>query len=82
MCSIRGFLDTRERPTDLTDPEFQSFVNSATKFFLLHGVLWRCKPHGRHQQVAPEGRRYGLIREAHDDLRNKGAFTVRTRLLL
>ena len=46
MCSICGFLDTRERPADLTDAEFQSFVNSATKFFLLHGTLWRREPHG------------------------------------
>ena len=82
MCSICGFLDTRQCPTDLTDAEFQSFINSATKFFLLHGVLWRREPHGRHQQIAPEGRRYGLIREAHDDLGHKGVFTVRTCLLL
>ncbi|KAF8548028.1 hypothetical protein OG21DRAFT_1489719 [Imleria badia] len=40
MSSIRSFLDTRKRPADLTDAEFQSFVNSATKFFLLHGSLW------------------------------------------
>ena len=40
MRSIRGFLDTKEHPADLTDAEFQSFVNSATKFFLLHGALW------------------------------------------
>ena len=40
MCSICGFLDTRECPTDLTNVEFQSFLNSARKFFLLHGALW------------------------------------------
>ena len=40
MRSICGFLDTRKRPTDLTDAEFQSFVNSAMKFFLLHSALW------------------------------------------
>ena len=82
MRSIRGFLDTREHPTDLTDAEFQSFVNSATKFFLLHSALWRREPHSRHQQVAPEGRHYGLIREAHDNLGHKGVFTVQTCLLL
>ena len=82
MHSIRGFLDTRKRPADLTDAEFQSFVNLVTKFFLLHGALWRHEPHGRHQQVAPEGRHYGLIREAHDDLGHKGVFTVLTHFLL
>ena len=76
MCSIHGFLDTRECPADLTDEEFQSFVNLTTKFFLLHGTLWRCKLHGQHQQVAPEGRHYRLIRETYDDLGHKGVFTV------
>jgi hypothetical protein len=46
ICSICGFLDTRECPADLTDTEFQSFVNSVTKFFLLHSMLWRREPHG------------------------------------
>ena len=37
---IRGFLETRARPADLSDTEFHLFINSATKFFLLHGSLW------------------------------------------
>ena len=36
MHSIRGFLDTRECPADLTNAECQSFVNLVMKFFLLH----------------------------------------------
>ena len=35
-----------------------------------------------HQLVVPEHRRYGLIKEAHDDLGHKSVFTVCTRLLL
>ena len=79
---IRGSLETRARPADLSDTEFHSFVNSATKFFLFHGSLWRREPHGRHQLVVPEHRHFGLIKEAHDDLGHKGVFTVRTQLLL
>ena len=79
---IQGFLDTSLCPADLSDAEFQSFINSATKFFVLHDSLWRREPHGRHQLVVPEHRRYGLIKEAHDDLGHKGVFTVCTRLLL
>ena len=79
---IRGFLETRAQPADLSDTEFHSFVNSELKFFLLHGSLWHREPHGRHQLVVPEHRHFGLIKEAHDDLRHKGVFTVRTRLLL
>ena len=79
---IRGFLETRARPADLSDTEFHSFINSATKFFLLHGSLWRREPHGHHQLVVPEHRRFGLIKKAHNDLGHKGVFTVWTRLLL
>ena len=79
---IRGFLNTHLRPADISDAEFQSFINSATKFFVLHDSLWCHKLHGHHQLVVPEHQRYGLIKEAHDDLGHKGVFTVRTHLLL
>ena len=79
---IRGFLETCAQPADLSDTEFHSFVNSVTKFFLLHGGLWRREPHGRHQLVVPRHWHFRLIKEAHDDLGHKGVFTVWTRLLL
>ena len=79
---IRGFLETRARPADLSDTEFHLFINSATKFFLLHSSLWCQELHGHHQLVVPEHWHFRLIKEAHDDLGHKGVFTVRTRLLL
>ena len=79
---IRLFLETQERPDGMSDKDYQSFLNSATRFFILSGSLWRREPHGKHQLVIPESRWYGLIKEAHDDLGHKGVFTVRTRLLL
>ena len=79
---IRLFLEMQIRPPDLSDKEYVSFLNTATRFFLHNGSLYRREPHGRHQLVVPVRRRYGLIREAHDDLGHKGVFSVRTRLLL
>ena len=79
---IQGFLETRTRPADLSDTEFHSFINSATKCFLLHGSLWHREPHGCDQLVIPKHQRFGLIKEAHDDLGHKGVFTVQTQLLL
>jgi hypothetical protein len=79
---IRCFLETQEHPDGMLDTEYQSFINSATHFFILNGSLWRREPHGKHQLVFPESRRFRLIKEAHDDLGHKGVFTVRTRLLL
>ncbi|KIO06846.1 hypothetical protein M404DRAFT_37253, partial [Pisolithus tinctorius Marx 270] len=79
---IRAFLATHERPPDLTDAQYSSFFNSASRFFLLDGNLWHRELHGRHQLVVDESKRYRLIKEAHDDLGHKGVFTVRTHLLL
>ena len=78
---IQGFLKTHARPADLSDTKFHLFINSATKFFLLHGSLWCQELHGHHQLVVPEHRHFGLIKEAHGDLGHKGVFTVQTRLL-
>ncbi|KIK73070.1 hypothetical protein PAXRUDRAFT_74267, partial [Paxillus rubicundulus Ve08.2h10] len=82
LAQIRDFIESHVRPVDLSDAEYASFINSACRFFLLDGSLWRCEPHGRHQLVVQEGKRYRLIKEAHDDLRHKGVFTVCTQLLL
>jgi hypothetical protein len=79
---ICRFLEMQERLDGMLDKEYQSFINSATRFFILNGFLWRREPHGKHQLMVPESQQFGLIKEAHDDLGHKGVFTVRTRLLL
>ena len=79
---IHDFLGTHDRPPNLSDADYTSFINTATQFFLLNVSLYRCEPNGRHQLVVPIERCYGLIREAHNALRHKGVFSVRTRLLL
>jgi hypothetical protein len=79
---ICRFLETQERPDGMLDKDYQCFINSATRFFILNGSLWHHKLHGKHQLVVPESRQFRLIKEAHDDLGHKGVFTVQTRLLL
>ena len=73
---IRDFLGTRDRPPNLSDADYTSFINAVTQFFLLNVSLYCRKPHGRHQLVILIERRYGLIREAHDTLGHKGIFSV------
>ncbi|KIK81000.1 hypothetical protein PAXRUDRAFT_157101, partial [Paxillus rubicundulus Ve08.2h10] len=74
--------ETCIRPADLLDVEYASFINSMCHFFLLDGLQWCQEPHGRHQLVVHEEKWYRLIKEAHNDLRHKGVFTVCTGLLL
>ena len=73
---IRNFLCDHVRPPDLSDSDYTSFVNVATRFFLLNGSLYHREQHRQHQLVVPVERRYGLIQEAHDSLRHKGVFSV------
>src|SRR6201747_2368209 len=82
ILDFREFLISHVRPDGLSDSEFESFIGLATRFFVLDGTLWRRDPHGRHKLVVAEAKRYRLIKEAHDDLGHKGAYTVRTQLLL
>ena len=81
LC-IHQFLETTEHPLDLSQRDFQSFVNTTSHFFFLNSLLWCCQPNGRHQLVVAEPKCYRLIKEAHDDLRHKGVFSVHTCLLL
>ena len=82
ILHIRQFLETTECPLDLSECDFQSFINTASHFFFLNSSLWHRQPNGCHQLVVPEPKHYGLIKEAHDDLGHKGVFSVCTRLLL
>jgi hypothetical protein len=82
MTTIEQFLTTRERPTDVSDEEFEKFVNNAARYFVLEGNLWRRASHGKHQLVLPPNKRYRVLKEAHDDLGHKGIYTVSARLRL
>jgi hypothetical protein len=81
MQLIHHFLETQECLDGMLDKDYQSFINLATHCFILNGSLWGREPHGKHQLVVPESRRFRWIKEAHDNLGHKGVFTVRTRLL-
>ena len=82
MDWIRDFLHDHIHPPDLSDTDYMSFFNAATRFFLLNGSLYHQEQHRQHQLVVPVERHYGLIQEAHDSLGHKGVFSVQTHLLL
>jgi transposase InsO family protein len=82
MNDIRRFLESKEHPAELTEDQHAAFVATAARYFIFESNLWRREPHGRHQLVVPEHRRYRILKEAHDDLGHKGILTIRTRLLL
>jgi len=79
---VREFLTSESHPSALSDQEFEALVRRAIRYFLRRGELWRKERGGRHQVVARPHKRYSLIKEAHDELGHKGAFSVRSRLLV
>ena len=78
---IQRFLTTLDRPPDLDDNQFRSFVTRASHFFVHEDQLFRKNAHGPPQLVIPPERRFTVLQTAHDELGHKGFFTVRTRIL-
>lgn len=79
--SVRRFLHSPERPSDMSDLEFKRLVRSASDFFIQDDQLWRKDRQGKHKLVISSDKRLHLLKQAHDDLGHKGIFTVRLRLL-
>ncbi|RXW16706.1 hypothetical protein EST38_g9147 [Candolleomyces aberdarensis] len=78
---VQHYLETLERPDNMSDKDFQGFIRYTFQFFFLGGKLWGKSPTGAHQLYIPPPKRLSLIQQAHDDLGHKGIFTVRSRLL-
>ena len=68
---ICDFLHDHVCPPDLSDSDYTSFVNVATRFFLLNRSLYCQEQHRQHHLVVPVEYHYGLIQEAHNSLRHK-----------
>jgi hypothetical protein len=81
LLIIEKFLREPKRPVRLSDAEHARLLRQASVYFVLHDKLWRRSANGKHQVVVPEKKRFGILKQAHDDLGHKGPFVVRNRLL-
>lgn len=79
--AIREFLKNPKRPEGSTEVEFARFVRKAAIFFYKGDQLWRKDRTGRHKLFITPEKRFGLIKQAHDDLGHKGIFTTKLRLM-
>ncbi|KIK32848.1 hypothetical protein CY34DRAFT_100657 [Suillus luteus UH-Slu-Lm8-n1] len=73
---IQQFLTNRQRPSTVTEEDYEQFIQTTARYFILEGNLWRWHPEGKHQLVVPEGKHYRILKGAHDDLGHKGIFTT------
>ena len=82
LLSIKRFLNTLERPPDLTDEQYRLFIRQAANYFCTNGFLFR-KNRDQGPQLVPEvARRPAIIHYAHDHLGHKGVFATVRNLLV
>ena len=75
LLKVRLWLDTLERPEDLSDPEYKTFMRYCTEFFVSDNRLWRKDLKG-HKVVIFRDRRLFLISTAHNDVGHHGFFAT------
>ena len=79
---VRRFLETLERPPDLSDDDYRQFLRHASDFFLRDGRLYRKFKNENPRLVPKPPERYRLIVHAHDRLGHKGVYATTRTLLL
>ena len=78
---IRKFLADGERGESWGGMTGRQVAKMVTKYFVRDGALWRKRMAGRFQKVVQGvGRRYELMKAAHDEMGHKGVFAVKARL--
>ena len=82
LLHVRNWLQTLERPKDLTDPEYKTFMRYCTEFFLAgdDDRLWRKDPKGTHKIVIPQEKRIFLLVSAHNDVGHHGFYATNALL--
>ena len=80
LPSIKDFLITAQKPTNIDDTIFRKFIKRVSRFFIKNEQLWRWGSSQFHQLVVlPAAERLSLISQAHDQLGHKGFYlTCRT----
>ena len=76
LVLVRRWLDTLQRPADLSDSDFATFVRYAMGFFLRSGRLWRKDSQGCHRIVAEPSARLAILRASHDEVGHKGFYAT------
>ena len=78
---IAKFLNDLERPPEIEDNEFESFVKAAMYFFVDSELLWRKHDSGAHKLVIFPLDRLRILKACHDDVSHRGVFAIKSLLL-
>ena len=75
LLLVQNWLTTLQRPDNLSDKEYKTFMNYCTEFFVADNRLWRKDPKG-HKMVIYRQRRLFIINAAHNDTGHHGFFAT------
>jgi hypothetical protein len=75
LLKVQPWLETLQRPDDLSDTEYKTFMRYCTEFFIFQDRLWRKDPKG-HKMVIQRTRRLFLMMTAHNDVGHHGVFAT------
>jgi len=79
ILTIRRFLETLERPPELTDRDYERFLRRASSYFVLDGKLFRKNKKDPPRLVPEVNRRSAIIQYAHDHLGHKWTWLLLPR---
>ena len=80
LSKVQTWLETLQRPADMTDSEYKTFMRYCTEFVVISNRLWRKDPQGHHKMVVPFDRRLFLIASAHNDVGHHGVYATNALL--
>lgn len=80
ICLVQHWLENMQRPPDMNDQEFGSFIKFALQFFWHGGRLWKKDPVGEHKVFVKKEDRIRVLLECHDDIAHRGNYATRMQV--
>lgn len=81
LTLFKHYLETLERPTELSGSKLASFLRRASQYFIFNDKLMKRSVEGKHTIVLLDyHKRFSVITQAHDDLGHKGLYPTHARV--
>ena len=80
LARVQIWLETLQRPDNMNDAAYKTFMCYCTEFAVISGKLWHKDPKGQHKKVIPQAHHLFLITTVHDDVGHHGVYATTTLL--
>ncbi len=76
VVKVCKWHETLERPANLSESEYATFLRYCVEFFIASKKLWKKDHKGEHKLVVSPSRRLFILAAAHDDVGHHGYFAT------